>query len=446
MITSRELALKILYQIDVNNAYSNLELNKQLNQYDIPQNDKAFVTEIVYGVIKWKLNIDYIIKQFSKLRLKKISPWVLNILRIGIYQMKFLDKVPDFAAVNESVKLAKKYSNEGGTKFINGLLRNYIRNENTIKYPDRSNLVQYLSIIYSHPEWLVEKWIKEFGCEFTESLLKSNNEVPNITIRVNTLKCTKENLIEILNIDEVDVLPGHYLDNCLVIKPQKGISSIQAFKDGLFQIQDESSIITSEVLNPRSGSTVIDVCAAPGGKSTHIAQLMGNIGKVICRDIHEHKIKLINDSANRLGIDIIKSETFDATELDSTLIENADYVLVDAPCSGLGIIRRKPDIKWNREIEDTRELIKIQKKIIEVSSKYVKIGGYLVYSTCTIENEENIDVIIEFLKNNSNFELVDISDIISKNLTCDTIKDGYIQIYPNIHKIDGFFVAKMVKK
>lgn len=446
MISSREIALKILYEIEVNQKYSNIELNKQLTKNNISPIDKHFITELVYGIIKWKLKIDWIIEHFSNIKLNKISPWIINILRIGIFQIEFLDKIPHSAAVNESVKLAKKYGHKGSVGFVNAVLRNFIRNQNKIKYPDKSDAVQYLSVMYSHPKWMVKKWLNRYGFEFTEGLCKSNNDIPPLSIRVNTLKCTIEELKEKLKIDGVKFEDGKYFKDCsIIVKSDRGISDLQSFKDGLFQVQDESSMLVGAIINPLPGQTIVDVCAAPGGKSTHIAQLMKNQGKIYSRDIYEHKIKLIEDNARRLGIDIILTKVFDATKLDEELVEKADGVVVDVPCSGLGIIRRKPDIKWNKQVTDKSDLINIQKAILDTASKYVKSGGVIVYSTCTIEEDENLGIVKDFLSNNKNFSLIDISNYIPKGLVKDTCKDGYIQTYPNVDGIDGFFVAKMMK-
>lgn len=444
-MNARELALRVLYDIQENNAYSNIELKKQLDSSKLEQVEKGLATELVYGVVKWRLQLDWIIGQLSNIKIHKISPWIINILRMGIYQLKFLDKIPESASVNESVKLAKKHGNQGSVRFVNGLLRGYLRKKNEIKYPDESNIVKYISVMYSHPEYLVEKWINEFGIEVTKDLCEANNDVASTSARVNTLKTSKEQLIEKLKSEGIEVRNGLYFNDAIILDNPHNISNLSSFKEGLFQIQDESSMLVGAICDPKSGQIVADVCAAPGGKSTHIAQLMNNEGIVYSRDIHEHKIKLIADNAKRLGINIMKVGLKDASEVDNDLLEKCDRVVVDAPCSGLGIIRRKPDIRWNRQIEDIDCLVKLQKNILETCSKYVKKGGYLIYSTCTINDEENIDVVNHFLDDHNNFMLTDISDSVPDGLKKDSCKDGYIQVYPNIDGIDGFFVAKIIR-
>jgi len=445
---ARETALKILYEINEKGAYSNVSINKHLSRNSELKNiDKAFVTELVYGTVKWKLKLDYIISKFSNLKLNKISPWILNVLRLGVYQLIYMDRVPDSAACNESVKLAKKYGHGASGGFVNGVLRSVSRNKNNIVYPDReSNLVRYLSIMYSHPEWMVENFLSRYGEKFTESLLKSNNETPDITIRVNTCKITKEEILKEFYKEGISAREGNYAHEAIILNNPSSITEIEAFKQGYFQVQDESSMLVGYILDPKPGETVIDVCSAPGGKATHIAQLMKNTGLVLARDIHPHKIKLIDEAALRLSFDIIKTQLFDATKLDTDLVEKADGVLVDAPCTGLGIIRKKPDIKWARNTNDLEEIKKLQGTILETASKYVKPGGKLVYSTCTIQKEENEDIVESFLNKNPDFEPVDITDCLPGNLVKETSKNGYIQLYPNIDKTDGFFISKMVKR
>lgn len=442
----REIALKIMYNINEKGAYSNVSVNKHLEAYELRDIDKAFITELVYGTEKWKLTLDWIIEQFSSIKLKKMSPWILNILRLGIYQLIYTDKVPESAAVNESVKLSKKYGHTASSGFVNAVLRNISRKRNEIRYPDKEKEpVRFLSVKYSHPQWLVQKWLGRYGYEFTESLLDSNNGVPVFTVRVNTLKTTREQLVQAFREAGMEAGNGAYVQEAVTVENPQSFAHLDAFRKGHFQVQDESSMLVARVLDPKPGELVMDVCSAPGGKSIHIAQLMGNQGTVIARDIHEHKIKLIKEAAERLGITIITTELFDATLTDDRYVDKADRVLVDAPCTGLGIIRRKPDIKWTRNVEDKKEIVRLQLKILSAASKYVKSGGVLVYSTCTIEPEENDELVKSFLKDNKGFEPVDISPVLPVGLVKPTAADGYIQLFPNIDKVDGFFITKMIR-
>lgn len=443
----RETALKILYDINEKGAYSNISLNKYLNNPELESIDRAFITDIVYGTLKWKYTIDYLIEKFSSIKIKKLSPWILNILRMGIYQLNYTDRIPVSAACNESVKLAVKYGHTASSKYVNAVLRNIARSKDNLPYPDRSkDTAYYLSIRYSHPVWMVKDWLERFGEEFTEGLLKSNNDVAPFTVRVNDLKISKQELLDILEKDGFEVENGKYLDEALIISNPSAVQKMEAFAKGYFQVQDESSILVGKVLDPKPGETILDVCSAPGGKSTHIAQIMKNRGTVISRDIHEHKIKLIEQAKERLGLEIIKTEVYDAAVTDNKLEGKIDRVLVDAPCTGFGIIRRKPDIKWTRNLEDKAEIVALQEKILSTASKYVKNGGVLVYSTCTIEPEENEKAVEKFIGENKDFYLEDIANLLPDTLRKESCGRGYIQLYPNIDGIDGFFIARMRRR
>lgn len=444
---ARETALKILYEINEKGAYSNISINKYLEANDLREIDRSFITDLVYGTVKWRLAIDWAIKQFSSIKLKKVSPWILNILRLGAYQIMYADRIPESAACNESVKLARKYGHEASSRYVNGVLRSIARNRENITYPDKkTELARYLSVKYSHPEWMISLWIERYGREFTESLLSSNNEIPELTIRVNTLKLSKSELADALKQTGIDVYDGRYVDEALRIKNSSSISRLEAYVKGYFQVQDESSMMVGRILDPKPGELVMDVCSAPGGKATHIAQLMKNEGTVIARDVHEHKIKLIENAARRLDLNIIKTEVFDASEIDNNYIERADRVLVDAPCTGLGIIRRKPDIKWARNAGDKNEITSLQFRILSASAKYVKPGGVLVYSTCTIEPEENEYMIKRFMESNPEFDAADIAPQLPDKLMKPDAHKGYIQLFPNVDEVDGFFIAKLVKR
>jgi 16S rRNA (cytosine967-C5)-methyltransferase len=440
----REIALKTLYDIDVNKAYSNISIKKNLNNSSLKSIDKAFITHLVYGVIKNRTRLDWIISNFSKTPIKRMSPWVLNILRLGVYQIVFLDKVPQSAAVNESVKLGKKYGHKKITGFINAILRNTTRASKEELQPTKKEKIDFLTIYYSHPRWMVEMWIKEFGLDFTISLLKKNNEIPPFTIRTNTLKINRKELMELLQEEGMIVKEGHWCPEAIIIDNiSSSIERNKCFRRGLFQVQDQSSMLVAHILNPLKEQLVIDICAAPGGKTTHIAEVMDNTGKVIARDVHEHKLLLMRDNIKRLDISNIQLELFNALDLDENLIGKADAVLLDAPCSGLGIIRRKPDLKWNKTPDDIKTITSLQIQMLENAACYVKKGGNLIYSTCTINPEENFNLVKKFLDKNPSFRLVPIKEFSDKLLTHNEIKQGYLQVFPHIDDIDGFFISKM---
>ncbi|MCK9216802.1 MAG: 16S rRNA (cytosine(967)-C(5))-methyltransferase RsmB [Firmicutes bacterium] len=442
---AREEAFLILNSIMIQGKYSGIETRNRLNNSNLKSNDRALVTEIVNGTLRNLIKIDWIISKFINRKIEKLSNNVKNILRSGIYQIIYLDRVPDSAVCNESVELAKKYSNIGAARFINGVLRNVSRQKDSINTPDETNISKYLSIEFSHPLWLVELWIKNYGIEFTKNLLKANNEAPPLTVRVNRLKISKEELLFLFNSNNIMWSEGCYNDEAINIK---GISSLKdsiLFKKGYFQIQDESSMLVSKILNPKPGDFIIDVCSAPGGKATHMAELMSNKGRIIARDIHLKKLKLIEENIKRLGISIIETEIFDANTIDDRLIDKADAVLVDAPCSGLGLVRRRSDLRWKKEKEDIEKLSKLQINILKNASLYVKKNGVLVYSTCTLNDKENIQILKDFLNYNKQFSLDSMERFLPSNFTASRGKEGFIELYPHIHGTDGFFIAKMVK-
>lgn len=443
MESGRELAIKILNRIQNEGAYSTLAVKKALEDKS-ERKDSGFIRELVYGVLENQRLIDEIVKESSSVKIRKIHPIILIILRTAIYQLLFMDTVPESAIVNEAVNLAKKYGHRGTTGFVNGLLRGVSSKKAYFKSEEYMSQECELGIRYSHPDYLVALWRTQYGLEFTKDLLKANNSVPPFTIRNNTLKIDSTDLISILEAEGYETEPGKYSKDCIIIKNPRSMTRLSAYTDGLFTIQDEASMLVTEVLNAQKDSLILDVCSAPGGKATHIAQWIGDKGTIIARDIYPHKLKLIEELSLRLGIKSIKSEIWDVKEPDDKLKYKVDYCLVDAPCSGLGLIRRKPDIKWTRTSEELIELSRLQTIILKTASNYIKPGGTLVYSTCTINRHENLDVITNFLRESTDFRLVPIE--LANGVKISATQDsGYLELYPNIHGTDGFFMAKMVR-
>ena len=437
-MNSRELAFKTLYDIERNKNYSNISINKNFKNVNISDQEKGLATELIYGIIENKYYLNYIIDKLSKIKSKKMSTYVKISLWLGIYQILFLDSIKDHAAVNESVNLIKKYDKKS-SGFVNAILRNVLRQKDSIMEIKDKDINDELSIKYSYNPWIVEKWIKDFGQEFTEDLLDANAEKPNLYIRTNTLKISRDELIGKLAKEGIKCTKVNGIDEAIMVQNLKNIEGNELFKLGYFTIQDISSMLVGKIANPEKDSKVLDICSAPGGKTTHVATIMENTGQVIARDVFDHKLKLIKSTVNRLGLTNVSIENRDALKLDDNSIDKFDYVLADVPCSGLGIIRRKPEIKF-KEKSELSGLPDIQSKILNNASKYVKENGTLIYSTCTIHDEENIDVVEQFLKENKNFELVPIENI---NIDLDNQEKGYIKIYPNIHGMDGFFIAKL---
>lgn len=436
-MNAREIALKVLYDIEKNENYSNIAINKHFREVNLSDQDRGLATEIIYGVVENKYYLDYIIDKLSKIKAKKLSIYVKILLRMGIYQIVFLDSILDHAAVNETVNLCKKYDKRS-SGFVNAILRNVIRNKENVIELDDSDTIMYFATKYSYQPWIIKNWVNAFGKEFTEDLLEANSEKSSLYIRTNTTKINRDELMKLLEESNIKCSKVLTVEEAIRVENLKNIENNKLFKDGLFTIQDISSMIVGKVMNPKENSLVLDVCSAPGGKSTHLATLMNNTGTVVARDVFDHKLKLIKSTVDRLGLTNVEVEKSDASVVDENCIDKFDYVLADVPCSGLGIIRRKPEIKYKEKAE-LKDLPVIQKTILENASKYVKIGGTLVYSTCTIQDAENIEVVQAFLEENVNFELVPIDEV---NVDLDNEDKGYLKIYPNIHGMDGFFIAK----
>ena len=426
---AREVVVDILLEIDRDGAYANIALRKALDDYKGSVQDKGFITEITNGTIKYRRRIDYVISQFSKTPNKKMKPLIRNVLRMSVYQIMFLDKVPVSAACNEAVKIVKKRRMAGLSGFVNGVLRNIARGYETIVYPDpKKDPVEYLGVMYSFPNWMIEYWLEYYSFDFVESLCESLNRAPEVSIRTNRLKISKENLKKTLAEEGLVAEDGLLVEGALKLQGVSAIDQLRSFKLGYFTVQDESSMLVSQILDPQKGERILDVCAAPGGKTTHIAQIMCNEGTVISADIHDHKLELINDSKRRLGHSIVQTVLQDATKENPEFIESFDRVLIDAPCSGLGILHKKSDIRWNKEYKDIESLVQLQKKIIKNSSQYVKPGGVMVYSTCTISPLENKEV-VDWVLENLDFEL-----------------EKTKEIFPSDANTDGFFIARLRKR
>lgn len=431
---ARESALKILYKIDVEKAYSNIVLDEYLNKYreKLNKKDVNLISELVYGTVAWKLTIDTIIQKYSKIKLKKMSNWVLNILRIGAYQILFLDKIPKSAAVNESVNLSKKYAFKS-TSFVNAILRKIEKKDYEELFLIKK-VEERISKVYSMPQWLVEELLKEYSTEEVENICKYSNERPKTTIRINLLKTDKEKFLKKLEELKIEYEETE-LENYLHIKNVKNIGKLDIFKEGYFTIQDISAGKPVLMLSPKEGEIVLDACSAPGGKTTEIAEIMKNDGKIVACDVYKHRIKLVEENAKRLGINIIKTYEQDASILKEDFIQKFDKVLIDVPCLGIGVMKRKPDIKWQRKKESIEEITKIQFKILENCSKYIKPGGELVYSTCSILKSENEEIIHKWI------QMVNIQEKKS-NILYEVQKQE--KILPNGNS-DGFFICKITR-
>ncbi|MCX6155426.1 MAG: 16S rRNA (cytosine(967)-C(5))-methyltransferase RsmB [Candidatus Kapabacteria bacterium] len=441
-VNARYTAVKLLSRFERSDSYIDklIEFELRMNKF-IPQ-DKALIVELVNGTIRWRNKLDWILTGFYRGDYQKCLNIVKNALRIAVYQIFFLDRIPIPAAIDESVEIIKRIQGEKIAGVVNGVLRNIVRNINNVRYPERdSDLIYYLSVLYSHPKWIVKRWVERFGEDFTEKLLFANNRRPYVSLRVNTLKASIEDVEAFLHELNLTHYKLPYLDNSILLKsPNTNFAELAIFKNGLITVQDISASLAVELAAPMEGEYVIDLCAAPGGKSFFLAELMHDKGEVLAIEKYSSKIRFIEDGAKRLGIKSISLLNNDASEVK--LDRQADLVFLDAPCSGFGTLSKKPDIKWKREIEDIIGLQNLQRSILANAVTLVKPGGRLVYSTCTIEKEENQDNIEWVLKNYPEFEIDPAENYLHK----DVCKDGFLQTFSNEHNIDGAFAARLVKK
>lgn len=434
--------IESLKKIFKDKSYSNIVINNHIKNID--RKYDALYRKSVLGVIENLIFIDWVIDRISSVKTKKMELEVLAALRLAVYQLYFLENSQENIIVNESVEYIKAKVNLRASKFTNAVLRNIIRNKNSI-INDLEQLSgnEYLSIKYSYPMWLVDKWALQFGNDKIQEVLSAGNSQAPVEIRVNTLRISRDDLMLLLEKKGLRVHKCKIADKGLVIENPVGLDKYDEYKNGLFSVQGESSMLVGQILKPEKESFIIDLCSAPGGKSLDSGEWMENTGKILSRDIYKNKLQLIKNEIKRLGLGNIETEVYDAQIPDESLEGRADYCIVDVPCSGLGIIRRKPEIKYKGPDESLEDITGIQYKILENASRYLKPGGELVYSTCTVSREENINIINKFLSKNKNFTPVDISAE-TKNLFQSSSR-GYIEIYPHIHNMDGFFIAKLKK-
>ncbi|MGB3259377.1 16S rRNA (cytosine(967)-C(5))-methyltransferase RsmB [Paenisporosarcina sp.] len=437
----RDAALSILMAIEKNQAYSNLLLHQTIEKYDIEPKDRGLLTEITYGTLQHKMTLDYYLQPFIK---GKLDDWVRQLLRLSLYQIHYLDRIPNHAAVNEAVEIAKKRSHKGTAGLVNGILRGILR-QGVRSTEEIADPLERLSIEASHPLWLIERWVKQFGFEQAQTMAFENNIPPAHTVRVNTTRISVEEAIDMLLDEGIVAHQSEVIPECLHI--EKGqVAKTKAYQYGAVSIQDESSMIPTYALQIEPGQRVLDMCAAPGGKSMHIAEKLNSQGSLVSVDLHPHKVKLIADQATRLGFNNIETRTWDSRELTNEYDEQSfDRILVDAPCSGLGVIRRKPDIKYTKKQEDFASLHNIQIRLLDEAYKLIKPNGLIVYSTCTIDEVENNGTVQAFLANHEDMMLEKLDNVLPEayhHLT----SNGMIHIFPQDFNSDGFFVAAFRKK
>lgn len=440
MKSARELALHILMKIESDELYVNIVLNDELNRCELNEMDKNFVTQLVYGTNSNQIFEDYIIRKCSKVRFNKIALPILTILRMGIFQIYFLDKVPKSAVCNEAVKLAKKYGHMSSANFTNAILRNVSRTDKNTFLDEIKDREERLSVEYSYPKWLVNRFIGQFGYDETLDLLRANNNLGYETIRVNRLKTTSEELLK-----KFSNLKQGKLADILYVDSVREFLHSDEFKNGFITFQDEAPALVAHLLGAKAGEEVLDICAAPGGKTTHIAELTNDEARITAMELYEHRGELIKQTAKRLGVNSISVKIGDATVFVPEFANKFDKIVADVPCSGLGVIRKKPDIKFRVKEDDIEEINKVQKAILQNASKYLKPGGILVYSTCTILSEENEDTVKWFLSGNSDFSVCTDEAKIPIEWRSG-LNDGMLLLLPHKHNSDGFFICCLKKQ
>jgi 16S rRNA (cytosine967-C5)-methyltransferase len=447
--SARSIALDILMRVDDEEAYSNLELNRVLQKHRLDRPDAALVTEIVYGTIQRLNTIDYFLNRFLTKGIHKLEPWVRNLLRLSFYQLYYLERIPDHAAVNEAVNIAKRKGHKGISGMVNAVLRNVIREKDTLIVKEQDP-VKKIALTHSHPEWMVSRWIRQLGAETAEQICYSNNLPPHTSVRVNTMRRSREDLIDKLQKQGVKAVPSRLSRFGVVVEGGGNMAQSGLFTEGDITIQDESSMLVAAIVDPAQGMKVLDCCAAPGGKTTHLAEIMKNDGEIWANDIHEHKVELIQKQADRLSLKCVKTMVSDALHLAGKFPEGTfDRILLDAPCSGLGVIRRKPDIKWSKKEADIPDIAGVQYGILKNISGLLRSGGVLVYSTCTIEREENEAIVERFLREHPDFTLdQEMTGLIPEHVSARAIvkSPGMIQILPHHFHSDGFFIARLKKQ
>jgi 16S rRNA (cytosine967-C5)-methyltransferase len=436
----RGLAVKILNRIERTDSYLDKLLDHQMRSTELSGPDKALLYEIVHGVIRWMGRLDWILNGFYKGQFSKAIPNLKNGLRVALYQILFLDRVPDYAVVNEAVEFVKRLQGQKPADLTNAILRNIVKNKNGIRYPSpQEDLIGYLSAYYSHPSWMVRRYLNRFGSESTEKLLLANNDKPFLTLKINAVKTNLEEFKSLLDSVKLRYISGKYLPEFFRLQNLTNITAWEYFGKGYFNIQDESTGLACKLLDVKPGMRVLDLFAAPGGKTAYLASLMNDEGEIVAVDRYEARLNILNSNMERLGFKSVRTFAADALEFKD---EPYERVLADVPCSGTGTLSKKPDIKWKKDLLDIKRMADMQIKYIEKSALHVKVNGVLVYSTCSIEPEENYEIVKKFLEKNNNFKLIDASTTLPDELIDE---HGCIQTYPHIHQMDGSFAAKLIR-
>ena len=443
----RQISLLVVYGVFEKGAYTNILLDRYLRKSDLAPDDRHLVTEIVNGTVRMLKHLDWVLNLFLRKPIDKQNPWLRNILRISLYQMMFMEKIPDYASINSAVELTRNKVGPGLGAVVNGVLRNIARNRDSIIYPEPEDIGLYLSVYYSQPEWLIEKWRLAYDPQIVQDMLEYFNQRPRVFLRNNQLSGTREELIEDLTREGICCLASFRSPWGLLIESmQESLQDSKAYQQGRFYVQNEASMLTVSILNPQAGERIIDLCCGVGGKTSFIAELMNNSGHIDAYDIHKHKIDLLTSNCARLGISIVKGHRQDILSLPEGQ-PWADGVLLDAPCSGLGVLNRRADSRWRKTPDDISELQELQSRMLDKAGQLVRPGGRLVYSTCTINRAENEAIVGGFLQLNPNFVLEGFAPEISyfplDGFDTETAGQGMLTVLPGKYQTDGMFYARM---
>lgn len=443
---TRAIVLDMLMEISAGKSFSHIVIKNVLDKYNyMDAKEKAFIKRLTEGTLERQIQLDYIIDSFSSTPVRKMKPLIRCLLRMSVYQLLFMEHIPDSAVCNEAVKLAEKRKFHALKGFVNGVLRSIARNRNHIVYPGRENEPEkYLSVVYSMPEWIVRLWLNDYGMQTTEEMLKSLLEEHPVTVRLRESLSEQEKKAALQELKEsgAGMLRHPYLPYAYVLTHTEGLGSLEAFQSGKITVQDVSSMFVAECAGIEAGDRVLDVCAAPGGKSLHAADKLLAAGHVEARDISEEKTDKIQENIDRLGLNNISVKVQDASVWDEASAETADVLFLDVPCSGLGVIGKKRDIKYKADPKKLPELVTLQKEILKTCVPYVKKGGTLMFSTCTIHKEEN-ENLLSYLLSEFPLEPVSLDEHLPKELQSETTAKGYLQFLPGLHQTDGFFLAKL---
>ncbi|PRX74545.1 16S rRNA (cytosine967-C5)-methyltransferase [Cohnella sp. SGD-V74] len=450
---AREVAMSVLHNVETRGAYSGLELNQAIQAAGLSRPDAALATELAYGTIQRLNTIDHALQSRVKGWPKKIEPWVRALLRMSYYQLRWLTRVPAHAVVDEAVGIAKKRGHAGIGGLVNGVLRAVLREGFAAPLPQGLTPAERIALEHSHPLWLVERWLAEFGEAAAERMCAANNEPPHVSARINPLKTTRERVLAEMADAGIEAAPSRLAPEGIIASRTGNLVHSEWYKQGSLTVQDESSMLVASVADPRPGMRVLDCCAAPGGKTTHLAEKMRDEGTIVANDVHPHKEALIKQQAERLNLTAVRTMTADALELaDKLEPESFDVVLLDAPCSGLGVIRRKPEIKWNKSEADIGSLSELQSRLLDRVQALVKPGGTLVYSTCTIAPEENENAVRLFLQRHPAFSLEPegwteetLGPLREAGVATEPF-EGMLQLLPDMFGSDGFFIARLRKQ